>query len=172
VNADLQADRRAARLPLVYTAIVGRMCEGRVSQLRVLRLIEATSGILAALAGGAALAFLLFAPTYSTEGCHTTDGAPPICVTRTATLLEVNGAAAVVDLSIVALLLLGVALAAVWHSGTGLPVPRIALWLFAAALAVFAILALLSIGVLLLPSVALALVACFASLGRGRAAAA
>lgn len=78
--------------------------------MRVLRWIEALSGILAGVAGGAAISYLLLAPTYNSENCHiATPGEPPICVTSTATLPQVNGITAIVDLSIVAALLLGLA---------------------------------------------------------------
>jgi hypothetical protein len=132
----------------------------------MLRWIEAVSGVLASLAGEAALVRLLTIPSYSGAGCHiATPGEPPICVTRTATLLQVNGAAAVVNLGIVAILSLGVGLAAVWHSRTGRRGARTTLWGATAVLALYTILSILSIGALLLPSVAFALVACASSVG-------
>lgn len=140
--------------------------------MRMLRWIEAASGLLATLAGGIALVYLLTAPSYSGAGCHVaTPGEPPICVAGTATLLQVNGAAAVVNLGIVAVLSLGVGLAAVWHSRTGRRGARTLLWGATAALALYTFLSILSIGALLLPSVAFALVACASAVGRSPTAA-
>lgn len=128
--------------------------------MRVLQWIEAVSGVLASIAGGAAIAFLLTAPSYSSASCQvSSSGGPPICVTTTRTLVQVNGSAAIVDLSIVAIVLLGVFGAVIWHSLTGQIVPLVMLCIFTAALTIFTLLALLSIGILLLPSMALALVA-------------
>lgn len=133
--------------------------------MRVLRWIEALSGILAGVPGGAAISYLLLAPTYNSENCHiATPGEPPICVTSTATLPQVNGITAIVDLSIVAALLLGLAVPAVWHSRTGRHGAQWTLWGSTAALASFTLLAILSIGALLLPSVALAIVASLCAL--------
>lgn len=133
--------------------------------MRALRWIEAISGILAGIAGGAAITYLIIGPSYSQENCHiTSPGEPPICVTGTATLLQVNGATAIVDLTIVAAMMLGIAIPAVWHSRTGQRGAQGVLWVATAALTFFTILAILSIGALLLPSAALALVASLCAL--------
>ncbi len=128
--------------------------------MRVLRWLEALSGILAGVAGGVAIAYLLTAPMYSGESCYVaTPGEPPICVTHTATLLQVNGGAASVDLSIVAILLLAVAIPAVWHSLTGQRGAQWIVWGSTAALLIFTLLGIFTIGIFLLPAAALALVA-------------
>lgn len=133
--------------------------------MRVLRWIEAISGILASVAGGAAITFLLIPPSYSGASCYIANpGERPICVTRTETLLQVNGATAIVDLSIVAAVLLCLAIAAVWHSRTGQRGAQWVLWGSAVILTLFTFLAILSIGSLLLPSVAFALVASLCAL--------
>lgn len=133
--------------------------------MRVLRWLEAISGILASIAGGAAIWFLLTAPVYSGESCTVTNsGEPPVCVTRTATLLQVNGATAIIDLSIIAALLLAVVIPAVWHSRTGQGASQWILWGGTAMLSVFTLLAIFSIGPWLLPSAALALVASLCAL--------
>lgn len=140
--------------------------------MRVLRWFEAVSGVLAGLAGGAVVVRLLTAPSYSGEGCQSAaPGEPPTCVSSTATFIQVNGATAVVLLSIVAASSLGVAVAAVRHSRTSRSGARGMLWFCAWVLALVAIAALPSIGILLLPSVVLALVACACSIGRRPAAA-
>lgn len=134
--------------------------------MRVLRWIEAASGLLAALAGGTALVYLLNAPSYGGAGCRVaTPGEPPVCVAGTATPVQVNGAAAVVNLGIVAVLSLGVGHSVVWHSRTGRRGARKLLWGATAALALYTILSMLSIGALLLPSVAFALIASASSAG-------
>ena len=133
--------------------------------MRVLRWVEAVSGIFASVAGGAAILYLLIVPTYSGEGCTVaTPGEPPICVTRTATLLQINGVTAIVDLSIVAILLLGIVISAVWHSRTGRRGAQWLLWGSTAAIVVFTLLAMFSIGLWLLPSAALALAASICAL--------
>ncbi|MGZ3584091.1 MAG: hypothetical protein ACXWP6_15800 [Ktedonobacterales bacterium] len=133
--------------------------------MRILRWIEAISGILTSIAGGAAITFLLIAPTYRGEGCHVTNsGEPPICVTTTSTFLQVNGSTAIVDLSIAAALFICIAIAAVWHSRTGRQGVQWTLWATSATLIIFTLLAILSIGPLLLPGAALAFVASLCAL--------
>jgi hypothetical protein len=135
--------------------------------MKVLRVLEAISAVLASLAALAALVLLLFFPSYTGETCQASDpGGPVNCTTYTATLLEVNGLNALFPLSFFALLFLGVGIFGVWHSRTNEPSARATLWVFAVSLAAFSLLAILSIGSLFLPSVALALIACVFSLGR------
>lgn len=133
--------------------------------MRVLRWIEALSALLASVAGGVAIFYLLTAPVYSGAGCHVTNsGEPPVCVTSTATLFQVNGVTAIVDLGIVAVLLLGIAISAVWHSRTGRRSAQGILWSSTVALIVFTFLAIFSIGSLLLPGAALSLVSSLCAL--------
>ena len=133
--------------------------------MRLLRWIEALSGVLASIAGGAAIVYLLSVPTYAGESCRVdSSGEPPICVTSTATLVQINGSAAVVDLGIIAVLLAGIVGGAVWHSATGHRGARGILWGCAGVLTLFALLALLTIGRYLLPGVALAVVASLCAL--------
>lgn len=137
--------------------------------MKVLRWLEAACGILTSLAGGVAIVYLLTVPIYAGESCQAVSpGEAPVCVTDLrATLLRVNGATAVVDLSIIAILVLGVAAAAIRHSQTSQRGARRALWGMTGMFAAFTVLALFSIGALLLPSAGFALVACAFSLGHG-----
>jgi len=135
--------------------------------MKVLRVLEATSSILASLLGVAPIVLLLFISSYTGETCTAAaPGEPASCTTSTATLLEVNGAGALLPLAIFFLLPLAVGIAGVWHSRTNAPGARVALWVVAATLTAFSCLAILSIGSLFLPSVALSLLACVFSLGR------
>ena len=79
--------------------------------------------------------------------------------------LEVTGATGIVNLSIIACLLLGIASTAILHSWRGFRRARLALWLLTSVLMVYTFLSILSIGTLLLPSVALALLASLAAIG-------
>jgi hypothetical protein len=64
-----------------------------------------------------ALASLVRTPIYSGEGCQlSSPGASQICTSSTTTLLQENGATAVIDLGLVTLLVVGVGIAGVWHS--------------------------------------------------------
>jgi hypothetical protein len=137
--------------------------------MRVLRWLEGLSAALASLVGLAALVSLLFTPSYAGEICQASDpGGPASCTTHTATLLEVNGLDALLPLAIFALLPLGIGISGVWHSRTDAPGARATLWVVTASLTAFSLLAILSIGSLFLPSVALALTACVISLGHRR----
>lgn len=128
--------------------------------MRVLQWLEAASGIFASVAGGIALVYLGVGPAYSTTGCHANaPGEAPICVTGTATLVQVNGRTAITLLSVLAALLLTITLGAVWHSLTDRIGARWMLWGGTGALTLIAVLGLLSIGIFLLPGVALAIVA-------------
>jgi hypothetical protein len=141
--------------------------------MRSARWVESIGGVLAMLAGLAAVVYLLFGPGYASETCTIdSPGQPPVCVTATRTLIEVNGATAIFDLALVVILVMGVGIGAVWHARTGQPVARGVLWGCAVVLLVFAILSGFSIGLFLLPSAALALVAALASLGNRPAASA
>jgi hypothetical protein len=139
--------------------------------MRGTRWMESIGGVLAMLAGLAAVVYLLLGPGYATETC-TTDSTGQLsqCVRSTRTLIEVNGATAIFDLALVVILVVGVGISAVWHARTGRPAARGVLWGCAVVLLVFSILSGFSIGLFLLPSAALALVAALASLGNRRAA--
>jgi cytochrome bd-type quinol oxidase subunit 2 len=129
--------------------------------------VEGIFGALATLAGVAAVVVLIFGPGYNSEGCTIQSaGQPPVCVTTTIrTLIEVNGFAAIFDLTLVTILVVGVGVWAVWHARTSRPRLRIGLWIYTVILLVFVLLSGFSIGPTLLPSAALALVAALASLG-------
>jgi hypothetical protein len=139
--------------------------------MKILRALEAGSAVLAGLVGLAALTLLLFTPSYAGETCQASDpGGPASCTPYTATLLDVNGLDALLPLAIFALLPLGIGISGVRHSRTGAPGARTTLWVITASLTAFSLLAILSIGSLFLPSVALALIACALSLGHRRPA--
>ncbi len=135
--------------------------------MKLLRVLEAITATLAMLAGLVALGILLFAPSYTGETCQSSSDSPAVtCTTSSTTLLEINGAGVLVALAIFALLLLGIGITGVWHSRRNAPGVQVALWVLTASLTAFTLLAILSIGTFLLPSVVLALVACMCSLGR------
>jgi hypothetical protein len=140
--------------------------------MKASRLLEALCGILASVTGCAAVIFWLTTPAYSSDACQASSpGASPVCTTSTATLLQVNGASAVVGLSIATILVVGIGIVAVWHSRTGQRGARIALWTLTVVLAGYAVLGILSIGAAFLASVLFALIACAFSFGRTAAAA-
>jgi hypothetical protein len=140
--------------------------------MRIARWVEGICGALAALAGLAAVMWLLFGPpAYAGQSCTAPElGQPMVCVNTTRTLIEENGATAIFDLALVVIMVVGVGAAAVWHARTGRPGARTALWIFAVILLVFSILSGFSIGLFLLPSAGLGLLAALASLGSRRAA--
>lgn len=161
--------RKAAREIIESNWLIGTpewsQQTGKDPLMRAVRWIEAISGILATVAGGVAIMYLLTAPTYSGEGCQaTSSGEPPICVTRTATLVQINGATAIIDLSIAVVLFACIAISAVIHSRTGGRSAQRVLWGSTAVLIIFTLLAILSIGPRLLPGAALALVASLCAL--------
>src|SRR5260221_3715465 len=121
--------------------------ERRDAPMKVLRWLEALSGLLAALVGGVGLVYLLIVPIYSGESCYI-PFTPPVCTTGTATFLQVTGTTGVVHLCLIAFMLLGVATAATWHSWTGRPGSRVVLWGFTAVLPMYALLAQFSTPVL------------------------
>jgi hypothetical protein len=101
-------------------------------------------------------------PVYSSESCSATldgSGAQAECVSTSSTLVAVNGLAAVVaaGLPLVVTLLAGVGLRSGSRGG------RAAAWALVGLLAVFTVLALLSIGILLLPTTMALVVACAAA---------
>jgi len=143
--------------------------------MRGLQWLEATCGVLASLIGAAALVQLLNIPAHA-GGCHSDrPSEPTICASGIGGMPPVaQNASAPSPVMIALTLLLGAALlgvgaAAVWHSRTRAPGARAALWIATGVLAVFAVLPFFGADGPLIPSVALALVACASSLGNGRA---
>jgi hypothetical protein len=130
--------------------------------------LEAVSGMLAVVTGGAALVNLAAVPpTLRVTHCGALGLVQPGgCATGTFTLLPTAGSGAFELFGGVAILLLGVGAAAVWHSRTRLPRARSVLW---GTTALFAIVSLPLLGLisgpLLLSSMGFAVVACALSLG-------
>jgi hypothetical protein len=138
--------------------------------MQVRRRLEALSGLLASVAGGAALLDLAVAPpTFQVTHCDAGGQAQfGGCTTGTFLLLPTVGSGAVVLFGSVALLLLGVGAAAVWHSRTCLRRARSVLWGTTVLLALVCLPLSLVNGPLLLASWGFAVVACVCSLGRQR----
>src|SRR5258706_15752093 len=135
--------------------------------MSTLRRFEAACGFLAALFGFLGLAYVLFGPTYrfasSSVGSSEQSG--------TAHVLQVGiQPITLVFFSLFLLGLIGVVTAAVFHSRTGENGWRALLWVSTLAMVALTILALLSIGVFLLPSTLFALLACVLSLRARRRA--
>ncbi len=131
--------------------------------MRNLRRFEAACGLVAALFGFLGVAYALFGPTYSFQNSSGQTG--------TANLLQVGTPpSAILALCILSLGLIGEAAGAVLHSRTRENRWRIVLWIATAVMVAFLVLALPSIGLLLLPSTLFALVASALSLGVRRAA--
>jgi hypothetical protein len=138
--------------------------------VKVLWWLEAVSGILASVSGGAVLVYYATVPTFTFGTCH---GQPPVCTTGVTTLLQLEGSGAPGFFGIFALLLLGIGVAAIWHSRTRQHRARSVLWGMTALYAIFSLLLSLDISrPLLLLGVGFALVACVCSLGWRRTLAA
>ncbi|HEV2236134.1 MAG TPA: hypothetical protein VGR57_05665 [Ktedonobacterales bacterium] len=134
--------------------------------MRIVRWVEGICGGLATLAGLIAVAALLNGPAYAGQSCTLqSPGQPPVCVSTTRTLVEVNGATAIFDLTLVVVLVVGVGACAVWHARGGRRGARAALWAFAVLLLAFALLSGFTIGLFLLPSALLGLLAALFALG-------
>jgi hypothetical protein len=135
--------------------------------MKIVRWLEALCGALVLVIGAWNIAHLLANPAaYRGEECQISSPSDPaICTTTHASFLQVNGTMGIVDLCIIAVLLLGVAGAAILHAWRGSHGARVTLWLLTAALVVYTVLTILSIGPLLLPSAALALIASLAAIG-------
>ncbi len=128
-----------------------------------LQRLEAACGLVAALFGFLGLAFALFGPVYRLESSFGQS--------RTANLLLVGiQPSALIALCILSLGLIGVAVSAVVHSRTGGRGWRIVLWISTAIIVILTFLSLPSIGVFLLPSTLVALLASTFSLGTRRTA--
>jgi hypothetical protein len=113
--------------------------------------LEALCGILTALLGLAALAYTAI---FLRGTSQTNQGG---VITTTPGRVEFRPVF-VINLSIVALVLLGIGIGAILHSRTGSTVWRVLLMIATAYLLVFTVLGMFSIGTYLLPSVVLALV--------------
>jgi len=125
--------------------------------MNTLRRFEAVCGFLAALLGFLSLAYILFGPTYNFVGSSGQRG--------TTNLLQVGiQPITVAFFCLFSLELIGVATGAVLHSRTGENGWRALLWISTLVMVAFTTLALLSIGVFLLPSTLFALFACVLSL--------
>ena len=138
--------------------------------MKALCWLEAVSGLLVIVAGGAALVNLAAVPpTLSVTHCDLGgQGQPGDCATGTFMVLPVTGSGAIVLFGSVTLLLLGVGAAAVWHSQTRQRRARTVLW-GTTALFAFVVLPLSLIrGPLFLVSMGCAVVACLLSLGHQR----
>jgi hypothetical protein len=135
--------------------------------MKVLRWLEAVSGMLAIIAGGAALVDLAAVPpTLQVTRCDAGGSAQSSgCATGTFTLLPVAGSGAVVLFGSIALLLLGVGAAAAWHSRTRLRRARTVLWGTTTLYAVVSLPLSLINSPLLLASWGFAIAACACSLG-------
>jgi hypothetical protein len=132
--------------------------------MKFYRWLEALGGVAVIVPGAWNIVHLLIYPAYTGESCQAPPD-PPVCTTTHASFLQVNGASGIVNLSIIACLLLGVSVAAILHAWRGSRGARTALWLFTVALVVYSFLAILSIGLLLLPSAALAVVTSLIAIG-------
>ncbi len=139
--------------------------------MQALRWVEAASGVLASVVGGALFMRLPVGSShtmYSASCSGASQGGAP-CVVFTAesitpTLVQARDSTTVMLLSIIAVLLVAIASAAVWHSLTGRRTARRVLWGCAGAFALLAVWAFASMGIFLAPSVALALVASLCAL--------
>jgi hypothetical protein len=132
--------------------------------------LGAVSGMLAIVADGAALVDLAAVPptlrvTHCVAGGQAQSGG---CTTGTFILLPVAGSGAFVLFGSVAILLLGVGAAAVWHSQTRQRRARDVLWGTTALFAIVSLPLIPLTGPLLLASLGFAVVACACSLGHQR----
>lgn len=129
------------------------------------RWVEGVCGVLAAVAGETIVVFQAVGPVYQSQTCTgVSPGVTPTCVSSTATLIQVEGAGILALLGLLTALLLGIGAGAVWHVRMRRGGARGLLWGCTIILAAFAVLSLPSIGLFLLPSVLLALIASVASL--------
>lgn len=136
--------------------------------MRTLRRIEGLSGALAGILGFAALLVVIFAPLGmygSTSTTTITPGSGPstgggVTTGRSVSLAETGiSATTAYFLAFMALAILGIGVGAVLHSRTRSNAWRALLWLATAVLLVGVVVAILSVGPFLLPSLLLALVA-------------
>jgi hypothetical protein len=131
--------------------------------MKLLRLLEVVCGVLASLAGGTTLAYLLFVPVYRGMGCSTLPGLPPDCTPTYATLLNGRDPSTQAQVALVTVLLVGLGIAVIWHVRTGRARALAALFTLTGVLFLWTTCSLLMLYGVLLPSVALAAVACVAA---------
>jgi hypothetical protein len=135
------------------------------------RRIERGCGLAAGILGLVALGVALFAPlatvttscmiTVSSSGAVTTDCST--AGTKHISIVQNQGFPSLLPVVLLfSTILIGIALFAVMHSRSGARVFLVLLWVFTALLLVASFIAILSIGVVFLPSVLLALVAAIA----------
>ncbi len=135
----------------------------RLRYSATIRTSKAACGLGAALVGCLGLAYALFGPIYRFESSSGQSG--------TANLLQVGvPPSALLALSILVLGLIGVAVSAVVHSRTRGSGWRIVLWVATMFIVIMTFLTGFSIGLFLLPSTLLALLASAFSLGARRTA--
>ncbi|WP_069804522.1 hypothetical protein [Thermogemmatispora onikobensis] len=135
--------------------------------MRTLQRIEGLSGAFASLLGLAGLLVVIFAPlgTYGrTSTIVVTPGSGPgtagPTTTRSVSLVATGiSATAAYFLAFIALVILGIGISAIVHSQTHSNAWRAILWLTTALLLAGVVVAILSVGPFLLPSLLLALVA-------------
>ena len=132
--------------------------------MKLLKWLESASGAMTIVAGGATLAYLLLVPVYRGTGCVTLPGQPPDCQATYATLLNGGDLGTQLEVTLVALLVVGAGGAALWHARTGQASVRIIQWVTTGLLIFWTICPFLLPGVLF-PTVALALLACVAPTG-------
>lgn len=130
---------------------------------QLLRLLGGVSGVLTSLVGGGAIAYLLVVPVYRGTGCVMLPDQPTVCQATYATLLNGADPGTRGALVVAAALLLAVGTSAVWHAHAHHQWARGALYASTGALTLWTLYPWLVPGPALLPSVALALVACAAS---------
>lgn len=138
--------------------------------MRALRRLEAVSGTLAVVVGGAGLIDLAaFPPVLRVTKCGALGAVQPgACPAFSIGLLPAAGSGAVVLYGSVAILLLGVGAAAFWHSRTQERRARTVLWGTTTLPAIVSLALSLFAGPQLLLSTGFAVVACACSFGRQR----
>jgi hypothetical protein len=137
--------------------------------MKLSRLVESVSGVLASVAGFATLAYLLFVPVYRGTGCVTLPDQPRVCDDTYATLLNSRHSPTVAQVAIVSALLLAVGAGAVWHAWTRRGIAQVVVASATVLLGMWAFCPVLVPGMYLLLSIALAVVACIASVIYGEA---
>jgi hypothetical protein len=122
--------------------------------------IESVAALVASVMGVAAVLFVLWGPLYSLESSGLSSDGTVTSTTGTASLLQVGlDPVTAVVLAVALLASLGIGLGGVVHARTGATLGRGLVAASTVALLVVAILGALSIGIFLLPSLALGFVA-------------
>ena len=141
--------------------------------MRAARLVELICGMASGVWGWLVLVFFLFGPSYtgsgSGESCSSDPGGTTVCTTLPTTTFHASALDLGLDpvakfwLSVMVLVLGAVALSAMLHSRTGSVALRGVLFASTGFLLFLTCLSIASIGLLLLPSLALAIVAAAAA---------